>query len=217
MAVTARWYTLGAGHFMTAEIDWLATAVNNDDIWMALMVTAYTPAIDTDEFFNVIDGDEHGETGTYAAGGKIMTIVDAAVVQDTAVSPRADTTAYVVGDLVRPSSANGYIYRCIVAGTSGTGEPSWTTSPGLDTEADDATLIWENVGTSYVKLDADNMQWAASTLDADYGVIYAKGGTPGTDDFLIALIDFDGTETSSAGDFDVVFDDNGVLQAFISL
>jgi len=34
---------------------------------------------------------------------------------------------YAVGDLVVPTTPNGYFYRCATPGTSGTTEPSWTT------------------------------------------------------------------------------------------
>lgn len=212
MAVTARWYTTGAQHFLRGEIEWLAAA--GTGCKLALHTSSYTPAIDTDEFQSVIAG-EHAATGTYVDGGLAMTLVDAAVVQDTAVDAHVVSTAYVVGDLVRPSAANGYIYRCITAGTGSGTAPTWPTTVGKDTTTDNG-VFWENVGTSYIKLDASDVQWAASTLSADYAVIYVDG-SDGTLDFLIGLIDFGGTESSSAGDFDVVFDANGALQAFISL
>ena len=36
-------------------------------------------------------------------------------------------TAYSVGDTVKPTTENGYIYRCTSAGTSDSAEPSWPT------------------------------------------------------------------------------------------
>lgn len=180
---------------------------------MALHTSSYTPAIDTDEFQSVLT-NEHAVSGTYVDGGKAMTLVDAAVVQDTAVTAHTVSQTWAVGDLVRPSSANGYIYRCIGAGAGSGSAPTWPTTVGKDVA--DGAAFWENVGTSYIKLDASDMQWAASTLTARYGVIYVDG-SDGTGDFVVGLIDFDGDETSSAGDFDIVFDANGVLQAFISL
>ena len=49
-------------------------------------------------------------------------------------------TAYNKGDIVRPTTANDCIYKCIVAGTSGSSEPSWPTTP-LEQVADNA-VTW---------------------------------------------------------------------------
>ena len=41
------------------------------------------------------------------------------------------TTAYVGGDVISPTTANGYVFRAdIGSGTSGSVEPSWPTTPG---------------------------------------------------------------------------------------
>ena len=200
---------------MLGEIDWDPSG--GSTVNMALHTSGYTPDLDADEFQSVISS-EHAASGTYVDGGKVMTLIaPVAPIVDTDL---ADTwtvgTAYAVGDLVKAITPTGYIYRCITAGTShGTTEPTWINTIGKDTATDNG-VFWETVGTSFIKLDAVDMQWAASTLSADYAVIYVDG-SDGTADFLIALISFGTTETSSAGDFDVVFDANGALQAFISL
>ena len=56
----------------------------------------------------------------------------------------AATTAYTVGQLVKPS-ADTHFYRCKVAGTSDSTEPTWKTD-GTDT-SDGATLQWTDMGT----------------------------------------------------------------------
>lgn len=50
------------------------------------------------------------------------------------------TTAYSLGDYVSPTTPNGYVYECITAGTSGSGEPSWPTTHG-DTKTD-GSVTW---------------------------------------------------------------------------
>jgi len=40
------------------------------------------------------------------------------------------STVYAVGDIVKPTAANGYAYRCTVAGTSAASEPTWPTTFG---------------------------------------------------------------------------------------
>lgn len=52
----------------------------------------------------------------------------------------AATTAYVLDDIVEPSTPNGYAYRCTTAGTSGGSEPTWGTTLGGTTA--DGTVVW---------------------------------------------------------------------------
>lgn len=40
------------------------------------------------------------------------------------------STAYALGDAVRPVTRNGYVYECTAAGTTGSSEPTWPTTPG---------------------------------------------------------------------------------------
>ena len=53
----------------------------------------------------------------------------------------AASTTYNVGDAVRPVTRNGYVYVCKTAGTSGTEEPAWPTTPGQTVT--DNTVEWE--------------------------------------------------------------------------
>lgn len=52
----------------------------------------------------------------------------------------AASTAYVLGDLVRPTTWAGFIYECTTAGTSGVSEPSWPKTPGQTVI--DNTAVW---------------------------------------------------------------------------
>ncbi len=57
----------------------------------------------------------------------------------------AASTAYTVGQSISPSSANGHIYQCTVAGTSGTTAPStWPTDGSTFT---DGGVTWQDMGT----------------------------------------------------------------------
>jgi len=59
----------------------------------------------------------------------------------------AANTAYVVGDIRVPTTANGYQYRCTIAGTShATTEPTWGTALGVTQT--DGTVTWEMDGNS---------------------------------------------------------------------
>ena len=59
----------------------------------------------------------------------------------------AANTAYVLDDIRRPITANGYQYRCAIAGTShNTTEPTWPTDLGV--RVTDNTVTWEMDGNS---------------------------------------------------------------------
>ncbi len=56
-------------------------------------------------------------------------------------------TAYAIDDICRPTTANGYQYRCAIAGTSHTTtEPTWPTDLGV--RVTDGTVTWEMDGNS---------------------------------------------------------------------
>lgn len=52
------------------------------------------------------------------------------------------STAYAVGDVVRPTLNNGYFYKCKTAGTSHSAEPTWLTVVGGDTSEGGGTAVW---------------------------------------------------------------------------
>ena len=57
------------------------------------------------------------------------------------------------------------------------------------------------------KLDGDDLTWGSSTITAGGAVIWYDD----TSDYPIALIDFGGDKVSSAGDFKITWDANGIL------
>ena len=76
----------------------------------------------------------------------------------------AASTAYVLGDFVEPTTHNGYKYECTTAGTSGSSEPSWPTTPG-DTVTD-GTVTWTCRAYIYTY-----------TAGASPETVYITGGT----------------------------------------
>jgi len=52
----------------------------------------------------------------------------------------AASTAYALGDVVRPTTRNSFAYECTTAGTSGATEPTWPTTAG--TTVTDGTVVW---------------------------------------------------------------------------
>jgi hypothetical protein len=79
----------------------------------------------------VVAKDSNGEYAAYEPG-----LADA--------DARADSTAYVAGDLVTPATANGHYYRCVTGGTSHSAAPTWPTATGATVA--DGTVVWEEAG-----------------------------------------------------------------------
>ncbi len=68
------------------------------------------------------------------------TTIEATVDDDAGATTWLASTAYALDDLVLPTVANGYYYKCTTAGTSGTTEPTWPTTEGATVT--DGTVVW---------------------------------------------------------------------------
>lgn len=186
-----------------APIDWLS-----DTIKCMLCTSTYTPNLDTHKYKSDVTNEASG-TG-YSAGG--ATLGSASITFTAANSwatAHATATAYAVGDIVRPSSGNGHLYLCIVAGTSAGSAPTWPTVSRQTVT--DGTVTWAEIGGGVNQFDTADASWAASTITARYAVIY--DATPGSDATrpLIGLIDFGGDVASTNSTFTVVFDSKGLF------
>lgn len=145
--------------------------------------------------------------GGLAAAGVSMTLT---VANSWGVS-RANTTAYALGDIVRPATGNGFLYRCSTAGTSGGSIPTYPTVIGQTVT--DGGAQWECIGSAIVVCNATDPVWASFTAGpARYAVLSDR--TPGTlaTDPLIAYVDFITDKTGGSGNFTV--DINGTTGVF---
>ena len=70
-------------------------------------------------------------------------------------------------------------------------------------------------GTNILKLDAADVTWATSTISARYAVVYCDTGTASTS-ALICYQDFGATEESSAGNFTIQWNANGIAKITVS-
>lgn len=87
----------------------------------------------------------------------------------------ATGTGYNIDDIIKPTTPNGHYYRCTVAGTSHSSEPTWTTTM--------ASLITDNTVTwieNYCKKSLQNCQ--------DLGNSERFGGFPGLGSGGIRLV-----------------------------
>jgi len=129
------YYALNDGTSGSSEPSWPttqgATVTDNDITWVAMKHRATFTVLDQALNYIVNSADQ-------------MTICSKNPTNFyQAVDPDAwaASTAYNVGDVVRPTSRNGFVYVCTAAGTSGSSEPSWPTTAGQTVTDNDIT--WE--------------------------------------------------------------------------
>jgi hypothetical protein len=175
------------------------------DTIKAMLLSSYTVGStqDTAQFLSdVVTGGVGVETSGsgYTAGG--ATLASKTVTYTAANSwsvQRANSTAYAVGDVVRPVSTNGLVYRCVVAGTSGGSLPTYTTTVGDDFT--DGSVTWVCEGKGVLVVDAADPSWTTinpGTLAGSHVLFYKDTGTPSTSP-VILFWDLGGTLTASNG------------------
>jgi hypothetical protein len=202
MAATFSFYANGRKKLWNGGID-----LDTDTLKVALTTSSYTANLDTNTFFSDLTNEITG-TG-YTAGGVTVTTPTITVTAANSWSPTwAASTPYAVGDVVKPLTPNGHLYRCVTAGTSGGSAPSWPTGHGLNVT--DNTAVWVEIGTNIVVFDCDDPAWASSTLTAAYGVLYKSTGTAGTSP-LIGILSFGGNISSTAAAFTITVSSNGLF------
>lgn len=85
----------------------------------------------------------------------------------------AGTTSYSVGDVIKPTTLNDHYYVCVVAGTSGSSEPTWpvtgaaTVSDGTVTwmeYVNSGELVAANVPTSVYSADEASRYFGAGSI-----------------------------------------------------
>lgn len=203
MPVSINKYGKSYANILGGEIgaDTFAVDFISDTLKAALLASTYTPNLDTHEVFSDLTNEVTG-TG-YSAGG--TTLASKTVTYTAANSwgtAAATTTAYAVGDVVRPAAGNGHLYRCIIAGTSGGSAPTWPTVSGQTVT--DGTVTWAEIGRGITQLDAADPSWSSATISGiRYMAIYKSTGTGSTSP-LLWLIDFGADQAVTSGTFTAV-------------
>ena len=84
----------------------------------------------------------------------------------------AATTAYVLGDIVKPTTRDGNEYVCTVAGTSGGSEPTFSLTEGSETV--DATVEW-TARPAYSGKDTNSTLTNKSRIAVTVGDLFGLG------------------------------------------
>jgi hypothetical protein len=173
--------------------DTFQTDFLSDTIKVSLHSNSYTPNLDTHETLADVTNEITG-TGYTAGGATLASKTITYTKADDWATSRANSTAYAVGDVVRPASANGHLYRCIVAGTSAGSPPTFPTVSGQTYTDGGATFA--EIGRGITVIDAADPSWPSSTLTGvRYAVVARSTGTANTSPllFLIEFLAEDGT------------------------
>jgi hypothetical protein len=179
-----------------------------------LHTNTYVPNYDTDQYQSALT-NELTTGGGYTAGGLTLT---GQVITSTAANSWATTwvgsTAYAAGQLVRPTTGNGFIYVCNTAGTSAApgSEPTWITTLYRENAAIDSSVRWTCIGRGAVTLDFTDPSWTSFTAGPFRYVVVADT-TPGTSatNPLICAFAFGSDQTGGGGTFSVTVDVSGAL------
>lgn len=182
-----------------------------DTLKLTLHSSSYTPS-DSHEFYSDLTNELSTGSGYTSGGATLSSKTVTITAANSWGSTWASDTAYVVGDIIRPSTGNGHLYRCIVGGTSGSSEPTWPTTKGQT--VNDGSVTWAEVGRSAVVFDAADVTWSSSTLTARYAILRKDTGTGSTSP-VIGYMDFGENVSSTNSTFQVAWNASGIYITFI--
>lgn len=208
MAVSGSFYRNVFAKAFNKEIDF-----DSDTLKVMLTTSSYTPNLDTDIYKSSVTNEVTG-TGYTAGGATLASATSTYTAANSYATTRANSTAYTLGQIVRPATGNGFLYQVSTAGTSGASIPTYPTVIGQTVT--DGTVTWTAVGSGILVLDAADTSWTTASITARYAVIYDS--TPATDATrpLIALINFGADMTSTSGTFLITWDASGIAQVIVA-
>lgn len=111
--------------------------------------TDFTAALN--ELKRIVQADDHPVltygNGTYDSTKELDVILD----RHKRAVTYTNATAYSYGQVVMPTTRNGYRYRVTVPGMSGAAEPTWPTSFGgrVESGSNSPVLTFEEVGPEF--------------------------------------------------------------------
>ncbi|MGH9121414.1 MAG: hypothetical protein ACRDYC_05640 [Acidimicrobiales bacterium] len=151
----------------------------------------------------------------YSTGGVALTSVAWATTAANSWSVAwAGATPHIVGDIVIPTSPNGYLYQCVVAGTTSGSAPTWTTTPGLNVT--DGGVTWVNIGVAVTTLQCANIAFGSIDSTGFVGafvLLYdAQPGSAATNP-LLGYYDLGGTLATGSGSITVTIPNPGGILA----
>ncbi len=178
------WYASAPLKAVNAEIDL------DDNMTWTLHTSAYALNRFADDYVNDLT-NELATGGGYTVGGISAGVVNRTLtVANSWATQRANSTAYVAGDVVRPAAANNFLYRATSSGTSAASVPTYPTVLGQTVT--DGGVVWECYGRAIIVFTATNQpSWATATFTGVRYLVLSDrtAGTAATQP-LVAVTDF---------------------------
>jgi len=179
---------------LNKEID-----IDTDDIRAILVQNAYTPNRDTHDYYNDITNELTTASG-YTAGGVALTSKSFTTTAANSWSrAHAVSTAFTAGDLVRPSTGNGFVYMAAVGGTTSGTAPTWPTTIGLTVT--DGGVTWTCVGRNVVVFTSSPATWTAPFDAGPFRHVILYDNSPATSATkpLICIATYASDQTGGSG------------------
>jgi hypothetical protein len=175
--------------------------LTSDTLKMALLGSGYTPNLTTNIHWSDISTNEITGTG-YIAGGVTLTSPTLTLTAANSwATTWAATTGYTYGTIIRPVTGNGFLYRCVGSGTSGSSAPTFPTTAGVTVA--DATVTWACLGDAALVFSTASATWTTATFSASYAVIYDAQTGVSTTEPLLVLNTFGSSQSPSGVNFTV--------------
>lgn len=127
------------------------TSVTTNASAISGLEAKYGVTLDVDGYITGFLQNNNGSSGSFVVLADKFAVVTPSV-------QWAASTAYSVGDMVRPSTSNNRVFRCTTAGTSGASEPTWDTTIGNTTN--DGSVVWtthDDVSRQPFLIDGDKI------------------------------------------------------------
>jgi len=171
----------------------------SNPVYFALVDSTYVPSLTSNSLWQSGEPPAEYEVSGpgYTAGGVLLSnpALTLTPASDWSIAWAASTT-YAVGTVIAVGSL---LYRVIVAGTSGSTAPTWSTVEGETTV--DGGVTWTTLGDAVLVFTSGPASWNNLTVEAAYGVIYA-------DPYLLVLETFSNPISTTDQDLTIEPDPN---------
>lgn len=163
----------------------------DDGMTWTLHASGYALNRMTDAYANLAT-NELGTAGGYTAGGISAGVVSrTTTVANSWAVQRAASTAYNAGDVVRPATGNGFLYKATTAGTTAAGLPTYPTVLGQTVV--DGGVTWTCYGlaiTVFTAANAPTWTLASTVTTIRYLVLADRTTGVASTSPLVAVTDF---------------------------
>lgn len=193
----------GTDVYANAQQQAFAKNINlgSDTLKMGLL-NGYTPSLASDTHWADIVANEISGTG-YTAGGVTLSSPSFTLTAANSWSHSwASATIYSAGQVIRPTTGNGFLYRAATAGTSGGTQPTFPTVIG-ETVLDNSAINWTCAGYAISVFTTATASWSAATFTAGEAVIYDAQTGVSTTEPLICVDVFSSAQSPSSQTFTV--------------